>query len=732
MAIYRTGRASMDAQGYVTGTGGTKWREQLTLIRSGATIVFLTSPSSFATISEVIADDRMRVVSSAGKVIPESEYVILIHDSLTVDGLAQDVAETLRYYQGKETQLEAFIEFLKGFDFSKLEQLTTETRSNAAAAAASQKAAESSEQGAASSALSALQNKESAANSAISAQQSKDSAALSADTARAEAERAHQAAIGYKGFNYLTVNAPAGADPDKYYPIVILGNVPNDLPKNGIFFSISTANFVSDSPYNSCSFSGYCRTSGWGDALDSIFGNYTINNQNEKSMYCLLTGSKETVDCFAIYVKGGAFPVKLHSENTVNVIVPTDDYVATPGGENASVFKFAASDPVSECVNIRPMIFGDSGFYASNDFVPTNKEHARDRIGLGSKDYATFQGVDSVSTIAASRPYMSGSPVKSIANIAGATTGISNMYCECKNSKWQSTIALSNIPASKYSYLQFDEDARLFGINKLEVGSAGVYSSGKIESPKSFVGTCPVGGWGLEWDYLGNPYYAYSANTGSHGGWSPVVSGGAYSRTGYHLRFGLGVLSDEANDTWPRVSLKLNGDGFNHRGFEFFHDGRIFTWGNHPWGGNYEFAKSPTSDRDLKKDIVYTNGKESFNRVMQWMPAMFKYKNQDIQRYGFIAQDLLKIDNEYVHLIPGSPIIEDVIGVDDDGNEFVHHQIETGVKDDTLCLDINVMFADLACAFKFSVDVINKNKEDIELMKKQIIDLTEAVKLLSK
>lgn len=115
MAIYRTGQASMDAQGYITGYG-TGWSKQLTLIRSGATIVFNTTPVSFAVISEVISDTSMRAIQTNGQVIDRMDYVILLHDSLTVDGLAQDVAETLRYYQGKETEFERFIEIVKNMD----------------------------------------------------------------------------------------------------------------------------------------------------------------------------------------------------------------------------------------------------------------------------------------------------------------------------------------------------------------------------------------------------------------------------------------------------------------------------------------------------------------------------------------------------------------------------------------------------------------------------------------
>lgn len=115
MALYRKGQASLDAQGYVTGYN-TNWRESLTLIRAGATIIFNTNPISYATVNEVISDTSLRVVDSAGAVIPRGDYAILLHDSITVDGLAQDVAETLRYYQGKENEFARLIEIIKNMD----------------------------------------------------------------------------------------------------------------------------------------------------------------------------------------------------------------------------------------------------------------------------------------------------------------------------------------------------------------------------------------------------------------------------------------------------------------------------------------------------------------------------------------------------------------------------------------------------------------------------------------
>lgn len=133
MALYRTGTAAMDAQGVITGTG-TKWREPLSLIRTGATIVFLTSPLKLAVISDIVSDTEMKAIQTDGELVENGNYVILLNDSLTVDGMAQDVAETLRYYQSKETVIEEAIEFLKNFDIKQFKDLIKQAVDSAAGA----------------------------------------------------------------------------------------------------------------------------------------------------------------------------------------------------------------------------------------------------------------------------------------------------------------------------------------------------------------------------------------------------------------------------------------------------------------------------------------------------------------------------------------------------------------------------------------------------------------------
>jgi hypothetical protein len=134
----------MDANGVITGTG-TKWQSALSLIRPGSTIMFLSSPIQMAVINKVVSDTQINAITTNGAVVPSSDYAILLSDSLTVDGLAQDVAETLRYYQSQETVIADAVDFFKDFDFEALQNLANQVKADSEAAGASAAAAAASE-----------------------------------------------------------------------------------------------------------------------------------------------------------------------------------------------------------------------------------------------------------------------------------------------------------------------------------------------------------------------------------------------------------------------------------------------------------------------------------------------------------------------------------------------------------------------------------------------------------
>lgn len=176
MAIYDLGTASLAANGEVTGVG-TTWKAPLTLIRVGATIVFKTEPVQIYTISEIISDAKINVYNPNSETVPAGTgYAILAHDGITVQGLAQDVAETLRYYQSRETEVASAVDAFNQFDADAFQQNVTNVNNQSQQVAAdaqqvsSDKAQVSSDKdSAAASAAIALTAKESAEASAAEA-----------------------------------------------------------------------------------------------------------------------------------------------------------------------------------------------------------------------------------------------------------------------------------------------------------------------------------------------------------------------------------------------------------------------------------------------------------------------------------------------------------------------------------------------------------------------------------
>ncbi|EHQ9937052.1 tail fiber domain-containing protein [Salmonella enterica subsp. enterica serovar Montevideo] len=271
--------------------------------------------------------------------------------------------------------------------------------------------------------------------------------------------------------------------------------------------------------------------------------------------------------------------------------------------------------------------------------------------------------------------------------------------------------------------------ARLYvarGGNSGIVGNIDFYPDygGWASAGRGWYGNCIQGGWGLEDSHMGAPFWAQIVSS-NDGGWSPIVTGGTSSTGGYTLRAAFGCISN-GNNAWPETTIKLLGDGRFHRAFNFSTSGGIYTWGQDPWGGNYDFARNATSDRCLKHDIIYTNGKESFDRVMQWLPTMFKYNGQETQRYGLIAQDLQQIDEQYVKLVPGAPIFEDEEYVDEDGETKIRSK-QVGEKDGTYALDINVLLTDMACSMKYMGVQMQEQETKIADQQKQIDELKELV-----
>lgn len=136
--IYTTGTIAVSGK-TVTGTG-TEFNAALSLIRVGCTLIAISDPVQIFSITEVKSATSLSVTPAASPSIPAgTKFSILLSDSISVDGLAQDVAETLRYYQGKESEIADAVEFFSDnkdvISASKLASESATTATNAATTA---------------------------------------------------------------------------------------------------------------------------------------------------------------------------------------------------------------------------------------------------------------------------------------------------------------------------------------------------------------------------------------------------------------------------------------------------------------------------------------------------------------------------------------------------------------------------------------------------------------------
>ena len=180
--IYTTGTIAINGN-TVTGTG-TDFSAPLSLIRVGCTLIAVSDPIQIFTITEIKSSTELSVTPSANPAIAAgTKFSILLSDSISVDGLAQDVAETLRYYQSKETEIAAAVEWWNDFGGDgQMDQLLADIRTETAKSTANAQKTESDKNAAAAS-------KTAAANSATAAKASQD-AAKASETAASNSKTA--------------------------------------------------------------------------------------------------------------------------------------------------------------------------------------------------------------------------------------------------------------------------------------------------------------------------------------------------------------------------------------------------------------------------------------------------------------------------------------------------------------------------------------------------------------
>lgn len=220
--IYTTGTIAISGN-TVTGTG-TNFSAPLSLIRVGCTLIAIGNPVQIFTITEIKSGTELSVTPAANPAIAAgTKFSILLTDSISVDGLAQDVAETLRYYQGQETEIAAAVEWWRDFGgdgqmdqlLSDIRAETAQSTANAQKTEADKKTTEGYKNAAATSATAAKSSQDAAKASETSASNSKTAAA----TSETNAAQSAATALNYRNQAQAIVGTDIG-----------LGTSPRDCP----------------------------------------------------------------------------------------------------------------------------------------------------------------------------------------------------------------------------------------------------------------------------------------------------------------------------------------------------------------------------------------------------------------------------------------------------------------------------------------------------------------------
>lgn len=176
-----------------------------------------------------------------------------------------------------------------------------------------------------------------------------------------------------KGMKYVVVNAPAGVQEGKYYPLVVHRNEAQASRIN-----IRTPSRTGNHRMNNCEFSGFVMPAGWTDRGVYAYGMFWAYTSTERAIHSLLMSTKGDTVNSVFYIEGGAFPVEVFLEEGLSVLAPSSDYTVAE-----TTYKFGATDPYSESVAVDLILDfkQGKGLYSSHAFI-TNADIS------GSKIYA--------------------------------------------------------------------------------------------------------------------------------------------------------------------------------------------------------------------------------------------------------------------------------------------------------------------------------------------------------
>ncbi|HBD6647751.1 TPA: tail fiber protein [Shigella sonnei] len=190
-----------------------------------------------------------------------------------------------------------------------------------------------------------------------------------------------------RGMKYSRIDAPAGVEAAKFYPVVIRRSsaFTNELASR---VTISTDSRTGHHRMNNCEFNGFVMPGGWTDRGRYAYGMFHTHDANERAIHSIMMSTKDDDLCSVFYVEGGAFPISVYVEEGLSVVVPSADYVA-----RQTTYKWGATNPRIECVDAETVLdFSNGrGFYSSHSFLTNadisgNKVYANDEVIVRSQN----------------------------------------------------------------------------------------------------------------------------------------------------------------------------------------------------------------------------------------------------------------------------------------------------------------------------------------------------------
>ena len=247
------------------------------------------------------------------------------------------------------------------------------------------------------------------------------------------------------------------------------------------------------------------------------------------------------------------------------------------------------------------------------------------------------------------------------------------------------------------------------------VGTAGSFLFYPDERFKSSSCRADGAGYGGSWSDINTwqrniSFFRGNVAVNNDAGFIPFARWHSQCSGGYSSTVGLGSIATGPS-SWADVAITTLGDGGSagQRIFQFTTaNGDIYANAGGNLAGNYIFQKQPNCDISLKHDIKYDDGYQSYANIKKLLPATYIYNDDPRERVrrGVIAQDVMKIDSEYVKLVPASPAF------DSEGNRID--------ADDTLALDTNVIMLDTVLALNYVIKKLEATQNELEELKLKI------------